>query len=615
MDFCCALCLGSRGVLSSTSDRGSRGGILNRKSLAALMSLTLVASILTIIQAVPAGAAAPASVASLLPNDSHSESSQMSDAFDGVTTLPGAHFTALADSSATQVAWYACAVGSGSESSIPTGCTLLGTDETGIQTEGDGDEGYDLLKDFTAAQQGNWDVVAQACVGSPAADGADAGSVPDNCVQDVESGIRFDDGDTGGREFVTGEAVATCEEGACGAPPAYVTPFANGEVTYNATGGAAVYTSLDAAKISACFDVGFDSSSDVLTCDVYATNALFPFETTDTYKRGAAFVDFPDNQTWALIMYVTSATYGCEGSDLAPDDPKIDATNACVIGVRYGRSTSADPAVAIGSFLVGDRTCKDEGDLNARVASEQDEYEVLQAGDTRDAVGCLEKPAKDEYRGDRQATWESSGPGEITACTGTLSDSDSDGANDRCVLAAGAADLTYGASIGNSSSESGEQVLTFCDDPEGDGCAGATVFDTVTAVWLGEGQVTQCSDGIDNDGDGDVDLADAGCTDLLDDSEDSDQPVDAASTISAKFRRGAIKGKVGSDDPACVAGRKVVVKKGTRKVGSSTTKDSGAYSVKIGRKKGRFSATVKPSTANGGTVNCLQKKSRIVKVG
>ncbi len=449
--------------------------------------------------------------------------------------------------------------------------------------------------------------MVQACAGSPGADGADAGTLADNCVQDVESGIRFDDAVTGGREFVTGEAVATCEQGSCISPPSYVAPFPNGEVTYNATGGVAAYTSLDGQKIGSCFDVGFDSSSDTLTCDVYETGALFPFETTETYKRGATFVDFPDNQTWALIFYATSDTFGCDGGTLATDDPKFDATEACVFAVRYGRSTMPILQLLSASFLVGDRTCKDTGELNERVGSDQDEYEVLESGDTRDMVGCIEKPALDEYRGDRQATWESSGPGEITDCAGTLSDTDSDGDNDRCVLAAGAEDLTYGASIANDTTDSGEQVLTFCDDPTGNGCADATVFDRITAVWLGDDvPVTQCNDGIDNDGDGNVDLADAGCTDLLDDSEDSDGGGDAASSITAKYKRGAFKGKVSSDAPECVGDRKVIVKKGKKKMGSTTTNDNGAWKIKKKATNGKYKAIVKSATV--GATSCLGAK-------
>lgn len=574
------------------------------------MSLALVASIFTIIQAAPAGAEPPTSVASLLPNASHPETAQMSDAPDGVTTMPGAHFSALADPGATQVSWYSCAEGSADETNTPTGCTLLGTDDSGIQTEGDGEEGYELLKEFNAALQGDWDVVVQACEGSAGADGADAGTLADNCVQDVESGVRFDDGDTGGREFVTGEAPATCEQNSCISPPSYVTPFVNGEVTHNATGGAAIYTSFDGDEVGACFDLDVDSTLEEFTCDEYSTGSLFPFESdpNEVWRRGATFVDFPDDSNWAMLIIATSDTpdNGCAGAEVIADHPEMDASAGCVVAINYGRSTDDDPAQTIGSFLTDDNTCKDVGEANARVGSEADEYEVLLATDTRDMVGCVLEPAADLYRGDVQATWESDGPGELTDCAGTASDNDADGLDDRCVIAAGDAELLYSAGIANSAAEEGEQTLTFCVDPGGNGCADDPVYDTLTAVWLGEGPATQCSDGLDNDGDGDVDLADAGCTDLLDDSEDSDQPLEVASKITAKYKAGAFKGKVSSDDPDCVGGRKVTVKKGKKKKGTTTTTATGAWKIKKAAPKGKYTATVAARTVDG--TLCLSAK-------
>jgi hypothetical protein len=582
---------------------------LSRRTLGAAVSLALFTGLL--IAAAPSvSAATPAAVASLFPNESHAETSHMSDAPDGVSTLPGARFTALSDPGATQVSWYACAPGVATETNAPTGCNFIGTDTSGIQTESGGDEGYDVLKEFDATWEGDWDVVVQACEGSVSSDGVDEGTLADNCVQDIERGIRFDDGETGGREFPTGEAVATCEQASCLQPPAYVAPSSNGEVTYNATGGAAVYTSLDTQDISMCFDLDVGPTTDEFECDTFATGALFPFETTETWKRGAAFVDFPDNSDWALIAYAVSDTYTCE-TDLVTADPEIDATTACVIAITYGRSTSADPAVAIGSFITDGHTCMDEGETNARVARPADEYEVLTEGDARELVGCLQKPAGDTYITDRQVTWESSGPGELSTCEGTLSDSDGDGRNDRCVIPAAGDDRVYSAGTSNTDYTDGTQTLTVCDDPEGNGCGDATVWDAITAVWLGDDvPATQCNDGIDNDGDGNVDSADAGCSDALDDSEDSDQPTTADTSVTVKYVKAKklFKGAVSSDESACVSAAKVTIKKkGGSKLGTATANDAGAYKLKKQAGKGTYIASVKARAVDG--VECSASKA------
>ncbi len=592
---------------------------MSRRSLSLVTALALWAG-LFVITALPAAAEAPTSVASLLPNASHPETDQMSDASDGVTTIPGARFTALADDHATQVTWFQCGVGGASETDQPAGCVQLGSSDNGLQTEGGGDEGYEMNTEFTSAQQGNWDVVVQACEGSPGADGADVGTLADNCVQDVESGIRFDDGETGGREFVTGEAPATCEQLACTSPPSYVSGNAVGEVTFEANGGVAAYTSLDAGDMSACFDLGVTSATETFTCDVFSTGALYPYETTDTFKRGAAFIDYPVGQTWALLVYASSVEFGCPGAEVVAGDEEMEpeeAASACVVAITYGRSTSADPAVAIATFGTEGHTCHDTIPLdedgvpaeNDRVRSMQDEYEVLEAPDTRTVEACVQKPAKDAYRSDVQMTWESMGPGELTSCEGTLSDTNSDGLDDRCVIPTGGADEIYSAAIGNTDeSATGDQMLTVCADPEGDGCANATVYDTLMAVWLGDIPVTQCNDGVDNDEDGTVDLGDAGCTDVLDDTENSDVPSveDADTSLTLKFSKGAFKGKLTSDNDACVGGAKVTIKKGTTKLGTATTSGTGAYKFKPNKKPkaGKYKASVKARSVEEATVNC-----------
>lgn len=106
-------------------------------------------------------------------------------------------------------------------------------------------------------------------------------------------------------------------------------------------------------------------------------------------------------------------------------------------------------------------------------------------------------------RVDTQATFESSGVGTILACpdpdgmdlpgmeaddkTATLSDSDGDGGNDRCVLS-GFEDANTEYHTRLVSDTAGTQTVNFCEDPEGDGCANAPSVDTITINWTADDQ-------------------------------------------------------------------------------------------------------------------------------
>ena len=569
--------------------------------------------------AVPAGAdaVAPDGVASFLPNAAHEESNQLNDRPEGTTTFPGAHMTAVAASAATQVTWYLCDEGTADPAEAPTGCTNLGTDDSGVQPVSTADEAYELAVSFTAAQAGMRDIVIQACGHAPGADGADTGTVPDNCVQDVESPVEIINGDTGTPSSTTGEMVATCETTSCLAAANYITPAAHGEVFPNTVAAIAMYTTVEATDASICLDIGANASTTEFSCDVYPDNVLFPFETTETYKRGAAFFNtsMPDDTDFAYIQYAATP-FGCGTSTFIGDDPTISAgeDTACVLAIQYGASTLEDPAQAVASFETGSATCLDEGVANARIAATPDEDEALGGDEDADVVGCLTAPVSDAYVTDVPATFESFGVAGFDACEGTLSDSDADGVNDTCHATAAGADGVYRVTVANAAGEEGDQSVLFCSDAEGDGCDGEFAFDSVDAHWSSGAPDPECSDGADNDGDGLIDFPnDPGCSSANDDSE-ADGGGDTPSTISAKYKNKAIKGKVGSDVGACVGGRKVIVKKGTKTVGSDTTANSGAYSVKVGKKKGKYQAIVKPRSVDGGAVQCLQEKSKKVTV-
>lgn len=109
-------------------------------------------------------------------------------------------------------------------------------------------------------------------------------------------------------------------------------------------------------------------------------------------------------------------------------------------------------------------------------------------------------------RVDTQATFESSGVGTITACpdpdgmddpanmvddkTAMLSDANGDGGNDRCVLS-GYEDANTEYHTRLISTTAGTQTVTFCADPEGNGCADAAATNIITINWTDGAGPTQ----------------------------------------------------------------------------------------------------------------------------
>ena len=89
-----------------------------------------------------------------------------------------------------------------------------------------------------------------------------------------------------------------------------------------------------------------------------------------------------------------------------------------------------------------------------------------------------------------------------------------------------------------------------------------------------------------------------------------------ATSLSMKYRRGAFKGSVRSQEAKCRSGRQVTIKKKVpgrdRVIASDTSNRRGSYSARA-RAKGRYYATVARKTFvanNGDTVNCQPAKTR-----
>ncbi len=144
---------------------------------------------------------------------------------------------------------------------------------------------------------------------------------------------------------------------------------------------------------------------------------------------------------------------------------------------------------------------------------------------------------------------------------------------------------------------------------------------TVTATPPTPGPA-QCDDGIDNDGDTKIDHpADPECESKNDTSEAATitvTPVPSAITIRHRLQpRHRFKGLVTASEAACVAGRRVVVKKvivgPDARVARTTVAADGRWRARhrIGR-AGRYYAVVRPRLV--GNFQCLKAKSGVIRV-
>jgi hypothetical protein len=162
----------------------------------------------------------------------------------------------------------------------------------------------------------------------------------------------------------------------------------------------------------------------------------------------------------------------------------------------------------------------------------------------------------------------------------------------------------------------GDGQTDFPNDP---GCESANDDDETDPA------APECSDGIDNDGDGKTDFPnDPGCESANDDDETDPSP-NRIDTDIKRFKHGSpFTGDVVSDKAKCERGRKVVVKKVTPgsdfKVGSDRTNRRGAFKVGHGGRAhgdGKFYAKVKKkrfTNNKGRVIVCEKARSRTITV-
>ncbi len=107
----------------------------------------------------------------------------------------------------------------------------------------------------------------------------------------------------------------------------------------------------------------------------------------------------------------------------------------------------------------------------------------------------------------------------------------------------------------------------------------------------------ECSDGADNDGDGNIDYpADTHCTSEQDDTESFEGVRDYFPTIRYNARRNLFLGDVPAEAETCSSYRGVLLKKvrdgADATVGRALTSRSGDWSIRKGDPHGRFYARI-----------------------
>lgn len=218
-----------------------------------------------------------------------------------------------------------------------------------------------------------------------------------------------------------------------------------------------------------------------------------------------------------------------------------------------------------------------------------------------------------------------SGPGRISSSTQDTTDS-----TGRAEVVVTSSTNETGDQTVTGTVATGQPAATECARLAGDptGAPAGACADSVTKSWQVVTQSpppppppTQCSDEIDNDGDGEVDLQDAGCIGPQDDTE-AGETEENATTLTIRYDRPNFKGQVASDRKRCQVGRRIILKKVTpgpnRTVGTDTSDRRGNWEIRKRRARGRFYAIARPKRfvdAFGTNVICLRDRSVTIKVG
>jgi len=513
---------------------------VRRRALALCTSLTVVMGF-GLAAATHAAAFAPSGVMNFNPNwsstltDDGNEPSSLvlSDKFDGIDQF--AHLTLVAGTNAVSAIWYVCPPGTygpsgGPGVSVPAtfppsaSCTPIGTDTQGTTPVAPGvgvDTAFELFYDIPATQDGSGrDIVAFAC---------DTIVQTGHCTGQAETGVILDDAGTGSANGASssGEFLDWCVDtpplgGGCDtarhplghgtAVPAAVTngPFPPGSQLI-----VRARFSTDVDNATLCIDFHADAFDPPDQCGTTPAGGE-SFDTTTqsapAFSTGTFFVpmnSFPVNSEMGWNLFEDDDNFGgeadgndgfCATGSVVPTGSASSQTaqdggegRTCILSSIYvvaALPTAAqvhltnDESVAPGDQ--GPTFCQDgnrqKGDLVLTGSEDQvigcvfDQFAELNANDDKDPADLL---------GHEPVTFELTGPATIDECEGLtsvinaagtachLEDANTEVADNKYEMEWHATNLPNGGPTAAVS-------ITFCVDPEDNGCADSgTLQDTV----------------------------------------------------------------------------------------------------------------------------------------
>jgi hypothetical protein len=220
-------------------------------------------------------------------------------------------------------------------------------------------------------------------------------------------------------------------------------------------------------------------------------------------------------------------------------------------------------------------------------------------------VACTVTDELDRSVAGAPITFSEVGPGSLSSSSCTT------GTDGRCEIASQTA-----------TNETGTQTITgvltsgACDST-GQPMPGTSseCSDTATIAWSPSHPPAECSDGVDNDGDGEIDLNDRDCRSADDPSE---APLTQTS-VTLRYKRRpprGFTGQVGTGYARCQRGRRVVIRRTDHGiVGRDRTDGDGNFFVPFPPRRGFYQARVleRTVTINGEPFTCSADRSPVIR--
>jgi hypothetical protein len=317
---------------------------------------TMMIMSLGALTATPASAAPPTDIANFNPDDSEPdvdggadvEVSVMSDRPDGTNSTY--HAVTVTSVDATSVDWYYCATtydGAGDPTQPAAGCTLAGSDSSGVTPPGAGSDGADEVYElnFDVPDDLVHDWVAWACNGLP--------KNTANCDEDWENDIQFDDASQG-----TAASQSSAGE---------ITSPANGSGQSENGMNLVATTSPDVTEVTFCNDEDADAANEPATCDDTHTentpsNPAAEQSTFKEWECGVGCHSFTASNEQAIILFETMGGTGfCagDGTDCQLDSHYVTENPAQATTIEIAFPDFGQPGTT------GDTGCAEENSINS----------------------------------------------------------------------------------------------------------------------------------------------------------------------------------------------------------------------------------------------------------